>query len=1307
MVKKCRNTLATALLIISNFILLQLSAQQTLTQINGWNAYVHLPSNYSNTTISYPTIIFFPGLGEIGTNANAVIANGPGAYIAQGWNGNVLVDGTTVEFIVISLQTPTGFPTEFNINTRLQTIKSLYRVDPNRLYLTGLSHGGWCSSTFVTGDAYGGPYNYASQIAAVVTVEGMMPDDNQPYPNLFDNFALSGGKYLGFEQINDGRDTRTVVDRMNLTIPNSAVYVQTNFGNGGHCCWNRFYGGQGVQPGVFSLSGLSQNIYQWLARQTLTNSSNVPPVTNAGPDLVITLPTNSVTLNGSGSDPDGIITSFLWNQIAGPNTASIVNVNIPTAIVNNLIQGEYKFSLKVTDNTTSSTSDTVIVTVNADPATTVCNNNAPVTYYLNYTQPGEIYRPNGSMWKGGDTVKITGNNYSVIEFYNIAGDPCRPIVIMPQTTLVTPAFRFKGNSRYVKLWGGTTPYGIKVIGGALAINKSHHIEINNIECSGGSIGIYCKQDVVYADTMTWHPNYRMTKFTFKNIWLHDIDGEGMYIGITQPGGLTVQSTYSGLDTVIVPVRLDSVEISNCIVERTTWDGIQLSNARNGNKIFNNIVRNYGTLNISSQQAGIILGGNTNGEIYGNSVRKGTGNGIQVFGYGIINVYNNTLDSCGYDGNVNSNGTEGQQSVYASDYIISSENNPKQTINAYGNSINYPKTAGGFFIANYYNNSLSSSVYNNNFCIPNAPVNWQSIFIKTYVPGSTTYNNILSCLTAINQPPTANAGNNISITLPVNTTALNGSGTDADGTIVSYNWIKISGPAAGTITNANTAITSATGLVQGVYRFQLTVTDNAGAIARDTVNVTVNAAANQAPTANAGLDANITLPTNSSALNGTGTDPDGTIVSYAWVKISGPAAGTLTNANTANATAASLVQGVYRFQLTVTDNAGATGRDTVNVTVNAAANQLPTANAGLDANITLPTNSTSLNGSGTDPDGTIVTYNWIKIDGPASGTITNTNTAITTAAGLVQGVYRFQLTVADNAGATGRDTVNVTVNTAANQAPNANAGLDANITLPTNITSLNGSGTDADGTIVSYNWIKIAGPASGIITNANTAITSATGLVQGVYRFQLTVTDNAGATGRDTVNVTVNAAANQAPTANAGNNMTIYLPQDSVSLNGVGTDADGIISAYSWRVISSPGQFLFTNLNTQQTKIRNLQQGVYKIEFSVTDNNGAKGFDTILITVGNSRQRIVFEKVNVYPNPVSNILNVEIESPEINQVISLTIFDSRGAKMYQKIVKLIGNLKLETIDMSGLKMGIYILQVNYSNTKQIIKKVVKI
>ncbi|HEY0732081.1 MAG TPA: carbohydrate-binding protein, partial [Chitinophagaceae bacterium] len=94
-------------------------------------------------------------------------------------------------------------------------------------------------------------------------------------------------------------------------------------------------------------------------------------------------------------------------------------------------------------------------------------------------------------------------------------------------------------------------------------------------------------------------------------------------------------------------------------------------------------------------------------------------------------------------------------------------------------------------------------------------------------------------TPSNQPPTVNAGPDKSITLPTSSVSLSGSASDADGSIASYQWTKVSGGAA-TITSPSSASTTITGLVQGSYVFRLTVTDNGGATASDEVSVTVNA-----------------------------------------------------------------------------------------------------------------------------------------------------------------------------------------------------------------------------------------------------------------------------------------------------------------------------------------------------------------------------------------------------------------------------------------------------------------------------------
>jgi len=94
------------------------------------------------------------------------------------------------------------------------------------------------------------------------------------------------------------------------------------------------------------------------------------------------------------------------------------------------------------------------------------------------------------------------------------------------------------------------------------------------------------------------------------------------------------------------------------------------------------------------------------------------------------------------------------------------------------------------------------------------------------------------------------------------------------------------------------------------------------------------------------------------------------------------------------------------------------------------NQLPIANAGTDQSINLPSNSVTLNGSSsTDPDGSIVSYAWSKISGPATYTITSPSSVSTTITGMVQGVYVFRLTVTDDSSAVDTDDVQVVVSPA--------------------------------------------------------------------------------------------------------------------------------------------------------------------------------------------------------------------------------------------------------------------------------------
>lgn len=86
----------------------------------------------------------------------------------------------------------------------------------------------------------------------------------------------------------------------------------------------------------------------------------------------------------------------------------------------------------------------------------------------------------------------------------------------------------------------------------------------------------------------------------------------------------------------------------------------------------------------------------------------------------------------------------------------------------------------------------------------------------------------------------------------------------------------------------------------------------------------------------------------------------------------------------------------------------------------------------------------------------------------------------------------------------------------NQAPIANAGIDKSVEVNKTIT-ITGSGIDADGTIVNYQWKE-----DNLILG-NTATFNYTPTTAGIHTLTLTVTDNDGATDSDEMNVNVTEA----------------------------------------------------------------------------------------------------------------------------------------------------------------------------------------
>lgn len=332
----------TVLLVSSSLLV---NAQQYLTKIDGWNAYVHLPDEYNDSTQkTYPLICFIPGIGEVGTDASKLLIYGPSKFIAEGHNMQFMVNGKLVKPIVISMQPSAAWPGAYLINKKLDSLFARFRIDQQRVNVTGLSMGGWSWNNFVDGYSPA----YTNRITSIVCLSALEPDNT--ISNMR-HFATAGGKIWGFEGNQDLRGMDKIRDTMNKYVAESVRYTVYS---GGHCCWNTFYNPTWIENG--------ESIYTWMLKQKKPALvTPIPPQADAGTDELLANVIPAITLDGVGNDPVGLPISFKWKKLSGPAAGTIVNNAASRTSVTNLVFGTYAFEFKVTNSLGLDGLDTVFI----------------------------------------------------------------------------------------------------------------------------------------------------------------------------------------------------------------------------------------------------------------------------------------------------------------------------------------------------------------------------------------------------------------------------------------------------------------------------------------------------------------------------------------------------------------------------------------------------------------------------------------------------------------------------------------------------------------------------------------------------------------------------------------------------------------------------------------------------------------------------------------------------------------------------------------------------------------------------------
>lgn len=222
---------------------------------NSGGYYEYLPQGYNTGNQTYPLLLFIHGAGDTG-NGNSDLPNvlryGIPQLIDLGqFPASFTVNGQTFRFIVISPQF-IGWPSEQDIEGVLDYVVQHYRVNQNRIYLTGPSMGGGATWNYA-----GYNINTAKRLAAIVPVCGA----SAPAVGRSRNIANAD---LPVWATHNDEDPTIPVSNTNLyiqyinTAPAPTPLAKKSIFNGDtHDAWTKTYDPNWKEDGVI-------NIYQWM-----------------------------------------------------------------------------------------------------------------------------------------------------------------------------------------------------------------------------------------------------------------------------------------------------------------------------------------------------------------------------------------------------------------------------------------------------------------------------------------------------------------------------------------------------------------------------------------------------------------------------------------------------------------------------------------------------------------------------------------------------------------------------------------------------------------------------------------------------------------------------------------------------------------------------------------------------------------------------------------------------------------------------------------------------------------------------------
>lgn len=388
--------------LIAIFMFSIAAAQQTVKVTPSGIGYLeYLPQGYNSNTNKYPVVISLHGIKEKGTSStdpNLVKNDVP--KVANVGLPKYVKYGQQYPFILISPQLKSNYstwPPSFVMEV-INYVKTKLRIDPSRIYLTGLSLGGF--GVWRTVGAY--PHVFAA-VAPICSGGNALSQACDIAGSNVPAWTFHGTS----DNIVSYSVSTKMINAINACTPKPSPLAKVTLYPGlGHVIWDKVY----KESSVLSWMLNFRNGTTTSATSEDLVVTNDIPVVSAGADKSVTLPTNSTYLYGKATDSNGI-SSYQWSKISG-GTASLSGSTTSTLKAYNLVAGSYVFRLTAKDTKGAIKYDDVKVTV------TSATNLAPVAY------AGSDKSITGSGLKIYGSGKDTDGVVSYYKWSKVSGPGC-------------------------------------------------------------------------------------------------------------------------------------------------------------------------------------------------------------------------------------------------------------------------------------------------------------------------------------------------------------------------------------------------------------------------------------------------------------------------------------------------------------------------------------------------------------------------------------------------------------------------------------------------------------------------------------------------------------------------------------------------------------------------------------------------------------------------------------------------------------------------------------------------------------------